>query len=370
VSVAGIWNALRAQTLVRSLALVVALGLVLLLISDAVSAYHDLQLATGAYYFAALAGLTVLAGLSGQISLGHGALMAIGAYTAALLIGNEGWALIPALVASALVTAIVGIPVGAACSRLRGPYLAGATLAFAVGLPALADKFPSTFGGENGLLINPPTPPASLGVNFPLERWEAWIACGGALVVMFVLYNVIHSGIGRSMRAVRDDEIAASLSGLRIGRTQTFAFALSAACAGLGGGLLAVVDQLASPGAFPIQLSLSLLTGVVLGGLGSLAGAIWGAALLTLLPNWANDIANSFSLSNNVSHNLPLAIYGIVLIAAMLAWPSGIQGAIRAFWSRARRALTRRAGPQPATGEPSPAAGDRPSTADRPTTAS
>src|SRR6202012_3533106 len=133
-------------------------GFVLWLISVSVSAYNDLQLATGAYYFAALAGLTVFAGLSGQISLGHGARMAIGAYTVALLIGNEGWAVVPALVAAAVVTAIVGIPVGAAASRPRGPYLAGATLAFAVGLPALADKFPATFGGEKGRSINPPIP--------------------------------------------------------------------------------------------------------------------------------------------------------------------------------------------------------------------
>jgi branched-chain amino acid transport system permease protein len=365
VSAGKVWNALRERTLIRSLALVVFAGVVLLLISEAVSAYNDLQLATGAYYFAALAGLTVLAGLSGQISLGHGALMAIGAYTVALLIGNEGWSLVPALVASVVVAAIVGIPMGAAASRLRGPYLAGATLAFAVGLPALADKFPKTFGGENGLLINPPIPPASLGVNFPLERWEAWIACAGALVVLFVLYNVIHSGIGRSLRAVRDDEIAASLCGLAVGRNQTFAFILSAACAGLGGGLLAVVDQLASPGAFPLQLSLSLLTGVVLGGLGSLAGAIWGAALLTLLPNWTNDLANSFSLSSNVSHNLPLAIYGIVLIVAMLVWPSGIQGALRAIAGRVRGASAGRSGPPaaPADRPGAPAAANRPGAA-------
>ena len=177
------------------------------------------------------------------------------------------------------------MPVGAAATRLRGPYLAGATLAFAVGLPALADKYPSTFGGENGLTINPPTPPSFLGSSFPLERWEAWIACAGALVVLFVLYNLIHSGAGRSLRAVRDNEIAASLCGLRVGRTQTAAFVISAACAGLGGGLLAVVLQLAQPGAFPLQLSLSLLTGIVLGGLGSLAGAVWGAAVLVMLPN-------------------------------------------------------------------------------------
>jgi branched-chain amino acid transport system permease protein len=328
----------RRSTLVQSLGLVVLGGAVLALLSDLLGDYNDLQLASGAYFFTVLAGLTILAGQSGQISLGHGALMAVGAYTVALLIGNEGWALVPALVAAVLVTSLVGIPVGAAASRLRGPYLAGATLAFAVGLPSLADRFPGTFGGENGLTINPRTPPSALGSNFSLEHWEAWIACAGALLVMFVLYNVTRSGVGRSMRAVRDDEIAASLCGLSVGRTQTLAFFLSAACAGLGGGLLTVVLQLAQPGAFPLQLSLSLLTGVVLGGLGSLIGAIWGAAVLVLLPTWTNDLAHSFSLSSQVSANLPLAIYGLVLIGAMLIWPSGIQGGVRVLADRLRRA--------------------------------
>lgn len=330
-------SVIEKRTLLRSLGLVAVAAVLLAVISTFLSAYNDLQLADGAYYFAALAGLTVLAGLGGQISLGHGALMAVGAYTVALLVGKEGWAELPAIVAAVLATAAVGVPVGAAASRLRGPYLAGATLAFAVGLPALADRFPGTFGGENGLTINPPTPPGFLGSNFPLERWEAWIACAGALVVLFVLYNLIHSGAGRSLRAVREDEIAATLCGLRIGRVQTVAFVISAACAGLAGALLALVLQLAQPGAFPLQLSLSLLTGIVLGGLGSLVGAIWGAALLVLLPNWSNDIAHSFSLSTRVSANLPLAIYGVVLIAAMLLWPSGIQGGVRALWSRLGR---------------------------------
>jgi len=327
----------RRSTLARSLSWVVLAGVVLVILSDAVSTYNDLQLATGAYYFAVLAGLTVLAGQSGQISLGHGALMAVGAYTAALLIGNEGWALVPAIAAAVVITALVGVPVGVAASRLRGPYLAGATLAFAVGLPALADKFPSLFGGENGLTINAPVPPSFLGASFPLERWEAWIAGAGALVVLFALHNITSGGIGRAWRAVRDDEIAASLCGLAVGSTQALAFIVSAACAGLAGALLAVVLQLAQPGAFPLQLSLSLLTGVVLGGLGSLVGAIWGALLLTMLPNWTNDLAHSFSLSTRVSANLPLAIYGVVLIAAMIVWPSGIQGGVRALGHRIRR---------------------------------
>jgi branched-chain amino acid transport system permease protein len=328
---------LPKSTLLRSLVLAALAGVLYVLASEGLSAYNDLQLASGAYYFVALAGLTMLTGLSGQISLGHGALMAVGAYTLTLLVGNEQWALVPALLAAVLVSAAVGVLVGSAATRLRGPYLAGATLAFAIGLPAIAYKYPDTFGGANGLIINPPTPPSWLGASFPLERWEAWIAGAGALVVVIVINNLVRGGVGRSFRAVRDDEIAASLCGLHVGRVQTLAFVVSAACAGLGGGLLAAVLQLAAPGAFELGLSLSLLTAIVLGGLGSQLGAVWGAAVLVLLPGWANDIANDFSLSNKVSANLPLAIYGLVLIVAMLAWPSGIQGALRRIVGLARR---------------------------------
>jgi branched-chain amino acid transport system permease protein len=330
-------------TLTRSLGLVLLAAVVLALVSEALSSYNDLQLANGAYYFAVLAGLTLLTGLSGQISLGHGALMAVGAYTVALLIGNEHWPVLAALIAAVGTSAIVGVLVGAAATRLRGPYLAGVTLAFAVGLPALAGKYPSTFGGANGLVINPPTPPSWLGQSFSLERWEAWIACAGALVVLFAIYNLLHSAVGRSLKAMRDDEIAASLCGLRVARLQTLAFVVSAACAGLAGGLLTLVLQLAAPGAFPLGLSLALLTGVVLGGLGSILGAIWGAALLVLLPIWSNDIAHSFSFSTNVTNNLPLAIYGLVLILAMLLWPSGLQGALGLLGLRVSTGLKSRA---------------------------
>lgn len=325
--------ALRQSTLLRSLAVVLVAAVVLYFVSGALSAYRNTQLAQGGYLFASLAGLTVLIGLSGQVSLGQGAFIAVGAYTTSLLVANEGWALAPALVAAALVSCVIGFPVGVAASRLRGPYLAGATLAFAVGLPALADKFPGTFGGENGLTINPPVAPSWLGGNFSLERWQAWIACIGALIVLFVLLNLYRSRIGRSLRAVRDDEIAAALCGLRVGRMKTLAFVVSAGCAGLGGGLYAAVLNLATPSAFALTLSLSLLTGVVVGGLGSVAGAIWGAALLVFLPNWTDDLAHSLSLSRNVSDNLPEAVYGVVLIVVMLAWPTGIQGGLRALVS-------------------------------------
>src|SRR5581483_8354635 len=105
----------------------VVVGLIVLVISENVSDYRNTQLATGAYYFCTLAGLTVLAGMSGKISIGHGALMAVGAYTVALLVGKEQWPLAGALAAAAAATLVVGIPIGAAASRLHGPYLAGMT---------------------------------------------------------------------------------------------------------------------------------------------------------------------------------------------------------------------------------------------------
>jgi branched-chain amino acid transport system permease protein len=319
---------LPRQTLLRNLVIAVVLGAVLLGLSFVLGPFDDLQLATAAYFFPAVAGLTVLTGLNGQVSLGHGALMAVGAYATALLMGRAGFALAPALVAATAITAIVGALVGAVAARLRGPYLAGATLAFAIGLPALADRYPGAFGGENGLTVNPPIPPSALGADFPLERWQAWIACAAALVVLVVLANLVRGRWGRVFRAVRDDEVAAQLAGLNVARIRIVAFIVSAACAGLGGGLLVVVTQVAAPGAFELSLSLALLTGAVLGGLGSLAGAAWGALALVLLPRWLNDLSHAFSFSNNVQSNLPLALYGIVLFVLIIRAPAGIQGAL------------------------------------------
>src|SRR3954447_18845434 len=138
-----------------------------------------------AYFFVAVAGLTVLTGINGQISLGHGALMAVGAYTTAKLLGEEGTGppLAVVLLAATLAGGLAGVLAGAAAARLRGPYLAGATLALAVGLPAIVQRFPHFLGASNGLTVVPPTPPASLGETFALERWQACITCLAALVV-------------------------------------------------------------------------------------------------------------------------------------------------------------------------------------------
>jgi branched-chain amino acid transport system permease protein len=225
---------------------------------------------------------------------------------------------------------------------LRGPYLAGATLTLAVGLPALAQRFPHFLGADNGLTVVPPAPPLWLGETFPLERWQACIGCLAALLVYVVLANLGSSRLGRSLRAVRDDEVAAKLAGLDVARTQVLAFVISSACAGLAGGLLVVVSGLAAPGAFPLALSVALLTGAILGGLGNLFGAAVGAALLVLIPQWGDDLSGSkgLSLSPGVQANLSLAIYGLVLILLMPLAPQGIAGAlsrVTGFWTERSR---------------------------------
>jgi branched-chain amino acid transport system permease protein len=329
------------SSLARHLAVAAVAGVALFVLSGRLSQFDDLQLATMAYSFVAVAGLTVLTGLNGQISLGHGALMGVGAYTTAKLLGEAGTGppLAVVLVAATGAGAVAGVLAGAAAARLRGPYLAGATLALAVGLPAIALRFPDFLGASDGLTVIPPAPPAWLGETFALERWQACIACLAALAAYVVLANLGRSRLGRDFRAVRDDEVAAELAGLHVARVQVLAFVVSAACAGLAGGLLVVVTSLAAPGAFPLALSVALLTGVVLGGLGSLVGAVCGAAALALIPTWADDASGALGLSGNVQANLALAVYGAVLIGTMLAAPRGIQGALSALTLRVRRSM-------------------------------
>jgi branched-chain amino acid transport system permease protein len=317
------------STIVRHLCVAVVGGLLLFLLTSNVSAYRDFQIANVGYYVVAVAGLTVLTGLNGQISLGHGALMMVGAYTCALLLERDKpLPLVIVLVLCIVVTAAVGALVGAAAARLRGPYLAGATLAFAVGLPGLTSHYAGTFGGDNGLNVFTGPPPARLGLDFPPERWQAWITLSAALITLVLLANLASSRVGRTFRAVRDDEVSAELAGIHVARTQVLAFIVSAACAGLAGGLLAVVSGQASPGAFSVALSLAILAGAVLGGLGSLTGAVYGAIALVMLPALSANASDRFSLGTDVQHNLPLLVYGSLLIVVMLAAPQGLQGGV------------------------------------------
>ena len=319
---------LSRSTLLRHVVVAVAGGVVIVLLSMGITAFRDFELAFVAAYVVAVAGLTVLIGLSGQISIGNGAFMAVGGYVGAVIFIHLQWPLAAIIVIATLAAAVAGAVFGVAAARLRGPYLAGATLLLAVALPDLATRFQSVLGGDQGLGFFITTP-AVLGANFSPQRWQAWLNCGCALIALVLIANLVRSRVGRSWRAIRDDEVAAALSGLNVARLQILAFIVSAACAGLGGILLAAVNGTVSPGLFSLGLSIQLLTAAVLGGLGTLAGAIWGAALLYLAPIYLENVVTSHGIAaQTTSQNIPIIGYGVVLIVVMLLFPRGIQGGI------------------------------------------
>ncbi len=344
---------LAGSTLLRHAVVALVGAVVLWLVTGQASDYDNTRLTTLAAYVCVVAGLTVLTGYNGQVSLGHGALVAVGAYTVALLQRHwrgEGvrgqWVLVTSLIAAVLVAAAVGAVVGAAAARLRGPYLAGATLSLGIALPSVAVVFASTFGGEQGLTVPVERVPRSLKADYSVQRWQAVMALLAAVLLLLLLANLCRSRIGRGWRAVRDDEVAARLSGLHVARVQVQAFTVSAGCAGLAGGLFSsVVSTSASPSKFDFQLSFYLLAAIVLGGLGSLAGAVWGSLLLVLLPSYADTLAGKLDVSPAVAEhlrgNLALAVFGLTLILVMLLAPGGIQGVLRRLAAPVRTQLAR-----------------------------
>jgi branched-chain amino acid transport system permease protein len=337
------------MTLLRHVAMAIAAGAVIVILSIQLGNFREYQMAEVAAYLVAIAGLTVLVGMSGQISIGHGAFMAIGGYVTALVLLHLGWPLEAVFAVSAAAAAAIGAVVGVAAARLRGPYLAGATLMLAVALPSLANRYAGVFGGDQGLSVSITTPPW-LGFTFPPTRWLAWITWAAALITLILLGNVVRSRIGRSWRAIRDDEVAAALAGLNVARLQILAFVISSACAGLGGSLLAVTTNIVSPGEFTLALSITLLAGAVLGGLGSMAGALWGSLVLVFLPTYLTNVAASHGLNSAASSNVPIAVYGVVLIAVMILFPGGIQGGLRRFFGlRGPAGLVRTSAPPMST---------------------
>jgi branched-chain amino acid transport system permease protein len=340
------WTGRISNTLARHAILgvvFVAAAASLLWAIDPYNPFLVYQLSSVAYFAIVAAGLTVLTGLNGQLSLGHGALMGVGAYTSALMLKNQA-DLSPAIVmvVATVVTAAGSIVVGAAAARLRGPYLAGATLGLAVGLPGVAVRFSNIFGGDAGLNVPALVPPDALS-SIPPEVWLAWIALIPATVTFVLLANLVRTRYGRDFRAIREDEVSSALYGIRVARTQVLAFVLSGACAGLAGSMMAYTSNLAAPGSFPLTLSLEVLAAIVIGGVGTLAGAVWGALVIVFAPDWIGTLNDALHLPSAVRDQLPLALFGAVFIVAMLAFPHGIQGGLARFWRwRSRR---RRSGP-------------------------
>jgi len=306
----------------KKLALFILLGWVLLLIGDRVDELRVYQGAQIAMYAIALSSIVLLTGYSGQVSLGNGAMMAVGGYSAALTLNNLGSPVWFAFVMAVVVSALFGAFLGLAAARLSGPYLAGTTLALAVGLPEIANQF-DFLGGVPGLLFDVGFPPERFGEEFTQYKWFFWIATFIALISLFITSNILQSRYGRTWRAIRSNSLAAELSGVHAGRMKILAFTISSAIAGLAGAVLAMTISLVAPGAYTLALSFALVTGAVLAGVSSLPGVVFGALILVAIPEVADVLATRWGGGENLNNYLPSLIVSVLLILSVIFTPNG-----------------------------------------------
>ena len=289
--------------------------------------YRVFQLTLVLVYAIALLGLNMLTGYNGQISLGHGAFYAIGAYTAAILMDKLAlpyWATIP--IAGA-VCFVVGFLFGLPALRLDGLYLALATFALGVAMPQILkyEALAHWTGGSQGVVIVKPDAPAWSGLS--QDQWLYFFTLAWVVVFFVVGWNLLRGRIGRAMVAIRDQPIAAQAMGVNTSLVKSMTFGVSALYTGAAGALGAIAIQFVAPDSFGFFLSITLLVGVVIGGLASISGAFFGALFIQFIPNIADQISKA----------APWAIYGVVLIAFMYAMPSGVAGFLRLARARFAR---------------------------------
>ena len=316
----------RRQLLVPAIAIVFAVAL-----PFALGNYHVFQVTLVLVYAIALLGLNMLTGFNGQISLGHGAFYAIGAYTAAILMDKAGmpyWATIP--IAGA-VCGIAGFLFGLPALRLEGLYLALATFALGVAMPQILKhkSIEGWTGGAQGIVIVKPDPPAWAPVS--QDQWLYFFTLAWVIVAFVLAWNLLRGRIGRAMVAIRDQPIAAQAMGVNTALVKSMTFGVSAMYTGVAGALGAIAIQFVAPDSFTIFLSITLLVGVVVGGLASISGAFFGAVFIQFVPNIADKLSKA----------APWAIYGVILIAFMYLMPMGVAGfvrLVRAKWLRRRAA--------------------------------
>lgn len=269
-------------------------------------------------YALALLGLNLLTGFNGQISLGHGAFFALGAYVAAMLMEHAGWPYWATLPAAALAGGVLGYLFGLPALKLEGVYLALATFGLGVATPQLL-KYrglePFT-GGSQGLVLMKPEAP--FGMPLDADRWLYFFCLAVALALFLVARNLLRGSIGLNLRAVRDNPIAAQAMGVDNARVKSITFGISALYTSVGGALSAIVVQFVAPDSFTVFLSITLLVGAVVGGLSSLSGALYGALFIQFVP----------AVAEQVSKAAPWAVYGAILLALMLVWPTGVAGGV------------------------------------------
>jgi branched-chain amino acid transport system permease protein len=285
----------------------------------ALSKYHVFELTMVMIYAIAVLGLNILTGYNGQISLGHGGFFAVGAYTAAILMHRYGvpyWATLPP---AALVGFALGVLFGLPALRFEGPYLALVTVAMALATPQFLKYFDTWTGGQQGINLAKPVPPAVLGID--RDRWLYFLALIVLLLAIRVAANVLHGRTGRAFVAIRDHPIAAAAMGIDTARYKTLAFGISTLFTAVAGALAAIVIGYVSPEGYSLFLSVSFLVGSAVGGIATISGAIVGGFFIQFVPNLANDISDA----------APWAIYGLAMLLFMYAMPRGVVGTLESW---------------------------------------
>ena len=320
----------RAITLAVQAAAFLAAVAFLALLPRWLSDFRASEVAYVGIYFIAILGLNILTGYTGQISLGHGAFMAIGGYTTAVLVGHHNVRDLWTIPLAGLIAGGAGLLFGLPALRLSGLYLALATFGFAVALPAILKKFDDFTGGTEGIqLFGRPGFTGKgyenvhvLGRTFTFNDWLYYLSWTIAAVLFVVAWVVLGGRMGRTFRAIRDSEVAATSAGVNLPLYKTLAFGLSAFYAGIAGSLFALATTFVNPDTFPIVLSLYLLIGAVVSGLGS----IWGIAAGALFIQYVPDLASKYV---SKAPGAPSVAYAIILIIVVLLMPFGLTGLIR-----------------------------------------
>jgi branched-chain amino acid transport system permease protein len=286
------------------------------------SNYNRSQGADVAVFVMAILGLNVVTGYTGQISIGHGAFMAIGGYTTAILTHNHGWNDLATLPVALVVGFAAGVIVGVPALRFHGAYLALLTFALALAVPQLAKNYSNFTGGTEGLAL-----PTHTG------NWLYGVAWASAAVIYVLTWLILRGRTGRAFRAVRDSEIAAASSGIGLALHKTLAFGISAAFAAVAGSIYVLINNFVNPDVFGLTLSLYILIGAVVAGLGSLWGVVIGAAFIQLLPI-------GLTSSSAVSPEAVPVVFGIIVIVVMAVIPRGsavLIGGVAGLPNRIRR---------------------------------
>jgi branched-chain amino acid transport system permease protein len=308
------WNTPRRATRVKIVAIVIAVLAVAAPMM--LKGFLLFQISTIMAYAVGILGLVVLTGLTGQISLGHGAFFAIGAYAMAILVSHYELSYVLAIPLASLICLVLGYLIGIPAVRLEGLYLALATFSLAVATPQILKHkglAPWT-GGFQGILLDPVEQPKWL--HLTNDQFQYVICLFFVCLSLLLVHNLLKGRTGRALESIREHSMAASAMGVDVAKTKAKIFAVSAMLAGLSGALIAILTQFVSPDGFNFFMSISLLVGAVVGGLTTIWGAILGAAFIVLIPN----------VSESISKAVPWAIYGALLIVVVFLMPSGLAG--------------------------------------------